>query len=45
MDNEPFHINLDDLGKQTGQFQVQMVQVTTSQYRLALKQHSPLDVL
>lgn len=29
MDNEPFYINLDDLGKQTEQFQVQMVQITT----------------
>lgn len=29
MDSEPFYINLDGLGKQTGQFQVQMVQITT----------------
>lgn len=28
MDSEPFYINLDDLGKQTEQFQVQMVQIT-----------------
>lgn len=44
MDNEPFHINLGDLRKQTQQFQVQMVQITTSQCCLALRQHSPLDI-